>query len=85
MRIIISGSAGFIGFHLSLKLLDDNNVVIGIDSLNDYYDVKLKQERLKLIKSKAKEVNSKFVFFKIDLTQTNALKEVFDKYNSNKN
>ena len=80
MVVLVTGAAGFIGFHLCLKLLKDNYFVIGIDSLNDYYDVKLKEERLKIIKSKAKKVNSKFVFFKIDITQAKELKEVFDKY-----
>ena len=43
MVVLVTGAAGFIGFHLCLKLLNDNYIVIGIDSLNDYYDVKLKE------------------------------------------
>ena len=46
MKILITGSAGFIGFHLSKSLLDDGFEVLGIDSLNDYYDPKLKHSRL---------------------------------------
>ena len=43
---LVTGSAGFIGFHLSRLLLDQNKKVIGIDNLNNYYDVKLKRDRL---------------------------------------
>ncbi len=43
MKILITGSAGFIGFHLSLKLLNKGNTVIGVDNLNNYYDVSLKK------------------------------------------
>ena len=43
MKILVTGAAGFIGFHLSLKLLDNRNKVFGIDNLNNYYDVNLKK------------------------------------------
>ena len=46
MQILITGAAGFIGFHLSKKLLDESNQIIGIDNMNDYYDPKLKEDRL---------------------------------------
>lgn len=46
MKILVTGAAGFIGYHLSLKLLEQGCEVVGIDSLNDYYDVRLKQARL---------------------------------------
>ena len=80
MVVLVTGAAGFIGFHLCLKLLSDNYIVIGIDSLNDYYDVKLKEERLKIISSEAKKINGEFIFLKIDITQAKELKKVFDKY-----
>ena len=47
MKILITGTAGFIGYHLSKNLLDRGNTVIGIDQINDYYDVELKYSRLK--------------------------------------
>ncbi|MFO7825993.1 MAG: GDP-mannose 4,6-dehydratase, partial [Cyclobacterium sp.] len=47
MKILITGTAGFIGMHLAQKLLDRGDEVVGLDSLNDYYDVNLKQNRLK--------------------------------------
>jgi UDP-glucuronate 4-epimerase len=48
--VLVTGSAGFIGFHLSQKLLDQNYTVIGLDNLNDYYDVALKEARLSVLK-----------------------------------
>ena len=84
MVVLVTGAAGFIGFHLCLKLLNDNYTVVGIDSLNDYYDVKLKEERLKIINSHAKEINKEFIFFKIDITQAKEVRKVFDKYKPTK-
>ena len=46
MKILVTGTAGFIGFHLAKKLLERENEVVGIDNINDYYDVNLKYGRL---------------------------------------
>ena len=74
--ILITGVAGFIGFHLSKKLLKKNLKVIGIDNLNNYYDVKLKESRLQeLIK-----YEENFIFKKIDLLDFTSLNEVYDYY-----
>ena len=51
MKIFVTGSSGFIGFHLSRKLLNKGYKVHGFDSMNDYYDIKLKRDRLKILKS----------------------------------
>ena len=58
MKILITGCAGFIGFHLSRKLLQQKYSVVGIDSLNNYYDVNLKKNRLKEIKKNYKKFKS---------------------------
>ena len=50
MKILITGSSGFIGFHLAKKLLESGNNVHGIDSMNNYYDINLKNSRLKILK-----------------------------------
>ena len=50
MKIIVTGAAGFIGFHTSLSLLKEKKIVYGIDDLNSYYDVSLKKSRLKILK-----------------------------------
>ena len=57
-KILITGVAGFIGFHLAKRLLAENKKIIGIDNLNNYYDTKIKLERLKILK---KEFNFKYV------------------------
>ncbi|MCQ6274843.1 NAD-dependent epimerase [Bacillus sp. V3B] len=75
MSILITGAAGFIGFHLSKRLLAQGYHVIGIDNLNDYYDVRLKQERLKIL-----EKNTNFKFFKIDLANEEALYSIFKNH-----
>ena len=59
MNFLISGSAGFIGFHLSEFLLKKKHTVYGVDDLNSYYDVKLKKSRLDILKK-----YKNFVFFK---------------------
>ena len=63
MDILITGCAGFIGFHLSRRLLNEGHRVVGIDNLNPYYDPKLKKDRLSLL-----EVFSGFDFHRVDLT-----------------
>lgn len=74
--ILITGVAGFIGFHLAKKLIDKNFEIIGIDNLNNYYDVKLKKERLDLIK---KDI----IFHKVDLVEYLKLQKIFKKYKPN--
>ena len=49
MKVLVTGAAGFIGFHVSMALLARGDEVIGLDNLNDYYDVRLKQARLEEI------------------------------------
>ena len=76
MIILVTGCAGFIGFHLTKKLLLENHHVLGIDNLNDYYDVNLKKRRLKQL------FNSKnFKFYKVDLIEKQKIKEIFKNNN----
>lgn len=72
MKYLVTGGAGFIGFHVSERLLAAGHQVIGIDNLNDYYDVNLKQARLDLLTP-----HSSFRFDKIDLADRNAMAELF--------
>ena len=55
MSILVTGSAGFIGFHLCKKLIENNVEVIGFDNMNNYYDVNLKSNRLKELNKIAKK------------------------------
>ena len=72
-RVIVTGAAGFIGFHLSMRLLKDGCHVTGIDNLNSYYDVKLKEARLEKLTS-----FENFSFYKIDLSDKKSLEEIFN-------
>jgi UDP-glucuronate 4-epimerase len=78
-NIIVTGCAGFIGYHLSLKLINQNFNVIGIDMLNDYYDIKLKKDRLKNLKNQSKK-NINFKFYKINISNKLKLFEIFNSY-----
>ena len=64
MTILITGAAGFIGFHLINKLLEGDEDIIGIDNFNNYYDVKLKKARYEKLEAKAKSFNSNFKMIK---------------------
>jgi len=75
MKILITGSSGFIGFHLSKLLLEKGNTIRGVDSMNNYYDVNLKKARLKiLLKYK------KFSFSKINLENNRKIENIFIKF-----
>jgi len=64
-NILITGCAGFIGFHVTKKLLEKNYICVGIDNINNYYDQNLKKERLKVLKT-----YDNFIFKKVDLSKT---------------
>lgn len=70
--ILITGAAGFIGFHLARRLLEDGYRVCGIDNLNNYYDVRLKELRLSILKK-----YSDFSFAKVDISDKNKVNEIF--------
>ncbi len=72
-KILITGSAGFVGYHLAQKLCKDNWEVIGIDSLNDYYDPQLKTDRLKQL-----EKYNNFNFIQLDLVEKENLLNLFE-------
>ena len=75
MRILVTGAAGFIGYHLTLSLLEKEYQVLGIDNLNDYYDPNLKEQRLKEISNHKKSKN--FNFFKEDISNRNFVSNLF--------
>ena len=72
MKILVTGAAGFIGFHLCEKLLKDKHQILGIDNINNYYDVKLKKDRLNILLKK-----KNFKFKKIDISNTSFVKKIY--------
>ncbi len=76
MKILVTGVAGFIGMSVAKALLERGDEVVGIDNLNDYYDVQLKHDRLKLI-----EDYEMFTFIKMDISDREAMKTLFEKQN----
>tara|TARA_Y100000591_G_C21849276_1_gene710650 strand:- start:2291 stop:3277 length:987 start_codon:yes stop_codon:yes gene_type:complete len=83
-NILVTGSAGFIGYHLVYKLISQNKKVIGIDNLNNYYDVKLKKNRLKNLKNLSKQKKNNFFFYKIDISNKRQLLNIFKKHKISK-
>ena len=73
-NILITGSAGFIGFNLSKDLLNKKGYKKRIDNFNDYYDVNLKKRRNKILKK-----FKNYKFFKIDIKNKNKIKKIFQK------
>ena len=71
-KVLVTGAAGFIGFHLAKRLLDDGCEVVGIDNMNPYYDISLKEARLEDLKQE-----DNFRFFQIDLCDRSKLEELF--------
>jgi len=75
MNFLVTGAAGFIGFHVSQRLLAAGHQVVGIDNLNDYYDVSLKQARLDQILP-----HPAFTFIKMDLADRQAISSLFEQH-----
>ena len=90
MRVLVTGTAGFIGFHVAKRLLDRGDEVIGIDNINDYYDVNVKYGRLKELGFEEEEFTfakryqskkyPKHTFYRIDLEDKAALEAIFKEY-----
>ena len=75
MKVLVTGAAGFIGYYVTLQLLSRGDQVVGVDNLNDYYDVSLKQARLEQIAQHAQAANFKFI--KLDLAEVEATANLF--------
>lgn len=73
MKLLVTGAAGFVGFHLSKKLLEKEIEIVGLDNMNDYYDPQLKEDRLAILKEKAN-----FTFYKIDLKDKQDVEQLFE-------
>ncbi|MDU2197614.1 MAG: NAD-dependent epimerase [Peptostreptococcaceae bacterium] len=74
-KILVTGGAGFIGFHLSELLLNKNYEVVGIDNMNDYYDIRLKEGRLDILNK-----YDNYTFYKMDLKDKESIDNLFEEY-----
>src|SRR5678815_1861494 len=72
MKLLVTGAAGFIAFHTALRLLERGDEVVGLDNLNDYYDVTLKLRRLEILRK-----FPGFTFVKLDLADRAGMSELF--------
>ncbi len=72
MTVLVTGAAGFIGYHICERLLDRGDTVIGVDNVNDYYSVRLKEARLERLSKR-----ENFSFHRVDIADYEALKAVF--------
>ncbi len=82
-KILVTGVAGFIGFHVCKKLLENNHEVLGLDNINSYYDIKLKKDRLKQISRIAADSNKKWDFIKVDLEENKKINKIFKDFKPN--
>jgi len=81
MKILITGVAGFIGFHTAKSLLAEGQSIIGIDNLNDYYDVSLKHSRLNILKDISKKQGDKnFTFYQANIADSKALDKIIEEH-----
>ncbi len=84
MTVLVTGAAGFIGFHLSKMLLANGVEVVGLDNLNNYYDPKLKAARLDYLYKLEKKSASNFIFIKEDISDQTKLNKIFEQYKPEK-
>jgi UDP-glucuronate 4-epimerase len=74
MKVLVTGAAGFIGFHTAMRLLERGDDVVGVDNMNDYYDVSLKEARLARLQEQAR-----FSFERMDISQRGAMAALFER------
>ncbi len=80
MRILITGVGGFIGFHTAKKFLNKKNIVVGIDSMNKYYDLRLKKKRIEILRKFSIKNKCKFIFFNFNLCSVKKTSDIFKKF-----
>ena len=78
MRVLVTGNAGFIGFHLVRRLLQRGDEIVAVDAVNDYYDVELKERRLELLQAEADRAGANYSFVKGNLAERETLERAFD-------
>ena len=79
-NILVTGAAGFIGAALAIRLLENGENVIGFDDLNSYYDINLKESRLKEIAAVSEKSDGKWKFYKSSLENESPLNDIFNTH-----
>ena len=82
-KILVTGIAGFIGFHLGKRLISMGYKIIGIDNLNNYYDTNLKKSRIKKLQTISEIISNSFEFYISNLESINQIEEIFKKHSPN--
>jgi UDP-glucuronate 4-epimerase len=80
MKVLVTGNAGFIGFHVARRLLERGDSVVGFDSVNDYYDPALKEARLAILDTTARKTGSPYTFVRANLADQPALSACFEEH-----
>lgn len=80
MKVLVTGNAGFIGFHTAKRLLERGDSVVGIDVVNDYYDPELKEARLRILEETAERTGSPYRFLRADLAQQQVVDRCFSDH-----
>lgn len=80
MKVLVTGNAGFIGFHTAKRLLERGDEVVGFDSVNDYYDPTLKEARLAILDETARQTGSPYAFIRANLAEQAAVKACFAEH-----
>ena len=84
MPVLVTGAAGFIGYHLSKKLLEEGNSVVGFDNVNPYYDPSLKKARVAQLEATAESTGSSFQLIEADLEDRLAVENAFIEHKPQK-
>ncbi|MEM6849240.1 MAG: NAD-dependent epimerase/dehydratase family protein, partial [Pseudomonadota bacterium] len=77
MKILVTGAAGFIGFHTAMALTERGDQVVGVDVVNDYYDPAIKEARLNVLVEKSQQIQGSFEFVRADLANRAVVDEIF--------
>lgn len=80
MNVLVTGAAGFIGFHVAKQLIERGDQVVGIDNFNDYYDPKLKEARNQLLIETAQKKEGSYISVRANIADNDAIKECFETY-----
>ena len=80
MNVLVTGAAGFIGFHVAKQLIERGDQVVGIDNFNDYYDPKLKEARNQLLIETAQKKEGSYISVRANIADNDAIKECFEMY-----